>query len=171
MLHTSVVTAIAAAGFLAGTCVNSAMVTVQRPNANLAATNITPIETKFDEPKGAHREIVRSSDGLFYLDAKVNGEIVRFVVDTGASVVVLTGDDANRLGLDDKLGAEDRMRTAGGSAPMRWSKLDTIEAAGRQLSRIDVAVAGAELKVSLLGQNVLSQLGTVSFKGDKLVIN
>src|SRR6185295_1508387 len=54
------------------------------------------------EPAGngiASREIARSADGHFYLDAQVNGAQVRFLVDTGASMVALTPADAQRAGI------------------------------------------------------------------------
>lgn len=43
--------------------------------------------------------IERESNGHFYVYAKVNGELVRFLVDTGASGVALTTEDAQRVGL------------------------------------------------------------------------
>src|SRR5438045_856312 len=47
----------------------------------------------------ASREIPRSPDGHFYLDAQVNGAQVHFLVDTGASMVALTAADAQRAGI------------------------------------------------------------------------
>ena len=45
-------------------------------------------------------EIVRGADRHFHLTLKVNGQNVRFIVDTGASEIVLTQDDAARVGID-----------------------------------------------------------------------
>jgi hypothetical protein len=44
-------------------------------------------------------DLERSSSGHFYTYAKVNGELVKFVVDTGADVVALTKEDAERVGM------------------------------------------------------------------------
>jgi len=41
----------------------------------------------------------RGPDGHFYADAQVNGTTIRFLVDTGASLVVLTREDAQRAGI------------------------------------------------------------------------
>src|SRR5688572_3277111 len=41
----------------------------------------------------------RERNGHFYVNAKVNGELVRFIVDTGASGVALTAEDAERVGI------------------------------------------------------------------------
>ena len=47
------------------------------------------------------REVVieRKSDGHFYADAMVNGQLVRFLVDTGATGVALTAKDARHVGI------------------------------------------------------------------------
>ena len=47
----------------------------------------------------ADAAIARSADGHFYADLMVNGAPVHFLVDTGASVVALTRDDAQKVGL------------------------------------------------------------------------
>ena len=54
-------------------------------------------------------------DGHFYIDSRVNGQGVRFLVDTGASVVALSPDDAERIGFDrTRLNFSQRLHTAGG---------------------------------------------------------
>ena len=45
---------------------------------------------------GGEKVVTRSADGLFYLSAVVNGVVVRFLVDTGATIIVLTAADAAR---------------------------------------------------------------------------
>ena len=53
-------------------------------------------------------------DGHFYIDSRVNGQGVRFLVDTGASVVALSPDDAERIGFDrTRLNFSQRLHTAG----------------------------------------------------------
>src|SRR5438128_1340017 len=47
----------------------------------------------------APRELRRAPDGHFYADAQINGTTIHFLVDTGASVVVLSREDAQRAGL------------------------------------------------------------------------
>jgi len=112
---------------------------------------------------------VRSSDGLFYITAHVNGKPLRFLVDTGASVVVLTGADAKTAGL--QIGSAHynaNVQTVGGSAQMAWATLDRLEVAGRQVPNLKAAVVANGLGVSLLGQNAISRLGAITIEGDKL---
>ena len=42
---------------------------------------------------------IRQPNGHFYVDGTVNGQSVRFLIDTGATSVALTADDASRIGL------------------------------------------------------------------------
>ena len=117
----------------------------------------------------AEQDIPRAKDGLFYVDVLINGQSIRFLVDTGANVVVLTGADAARLGIQAECGAfGPRMATAGGSAPMAWARLDHVRLAGREVHGVKAAVVQSGLPVSLLGQSGLSQLGSVTIEGDRL---
>src|SRR5947207_255819 len=59
--------------------------------------------------------LAADSRGHFFAEAAVNGIALRFVVDTGASVVVLSAQDASRLGLDWRKGARRMMQTANGA--------------------------------------------------------
>ena len=126
----------------------------------------SPIDARKDD--GTTR-IPRADDGLFYVWGEVNGIRVRFLVDTGASVTVLTRRDAQRVGVEIDHGqAETRMRTASGSAHMQWARMDRVRLAGRELSDLDAAVMTDGPAVSLLGQNLLTKLGTVTIDGNQL---
>lgn len=139
-----------------------------QPSAHLANTG--PADQS-DSIKLSSRVIERASDGLFYLTARVNGAPVRFVVDTGASYVVLRREDAVRAGLDpDGSGARDTLKTASGRTAMRWDQVQHMGIAGNQLNNVRVAVMQDGLHVSLLGQNALARLGPVVLDGNRLTI-
>lgn len=112
----------------------------------------------------------RASDGLFYATALVNGERIRFLVDTGASVVTLTADDARKLDImpESQTG---HAETANGRATFGWTDIDTIEVAGKHVEDVRAAVLSKDAGVSLLGQNLLARLGTVRLKDDELLID
>lgn len=115
--------------------------------------------------------ISRSKDGLFYLDAHIGGQPVRFLVDTGANVTVLTRGDAERLGLTGNAMRSATMETAGGPTSMRWTKIPQMHVANKPITNVDAAVIEQGIKVSLLGQNVLSRLNGMTFTGDQLQIH
>ena len=112
-----------------------------------------------------------SADGHYYLSAAVNGVPVRFVVDTGATDLVLTQHDAQRTGFDlDKISFHGTARTANGlirTAPVR---IDEIDIGGIRDKNVRAVVNGGELDSSLLGMSYLSRFGTVTFSDGKLIL-
>jgi aspartyl protease family protein len=97
--------------------------------------------------------------GHFFADAVVNGQPVRFVVDTGASVVVLSGSDASRLGIDWRKGSPARMQTANGATTGYHVKLQSVRVGGIELQNIDGVVVEQGLgSFGLLGMSFLNRL-------------
>lgn len=141
------------------------------PNAPaVKAPSSTPIATASYIPD-SDKVIERSDDGHFYVDAEVNGQLVHFLVDTGATVVVLTMADAKHVGLPF---APERFTIVGrGASGDTRGELITIGrvAIGRK-EAFDVkgVVLDEGLDVSLLGQSFLSRVGTVVIDGDKMVL-
>ena len=116
----------------------------------------------------APRELRRGPDGHFYAEAQVNGTTIRFLVDTGASVVVLTHADAQRAGLH--FPAERSMAMGvGGPIEVIPVTLDRIAVGGIEARGVQAAVA-EELPVSLLGQSYLQRVGSVEIRGDTMVL-
>ncbi|MEP4783562.1 MAG: TIGR02281 family clan AA aspartic protease, partial [Erythrobacter sp.] len=72
----------------------------------------TQSEASSDWFAGGHT-LTREGDGHFYASANIDGASVHMMVDTGASVIALTGDDAMAIGLD---WDEDEVRHIGSSA-------------------------------------------------------
>lgn len=117
------------------------------------------------------RTLYRAQDGLFYVNARVNGFPVKFLVDTGATMVVLTPADAQKIGIVPDDAAEMRkMETAAGLSAVRSLTLDKVEVEGHKVEGVEAAIMPRGLGVSLLGQNLLSQLGTITLSGDELYI-
>ena len=107
----------------------------------------------------------------FVADALVNGTHVRFMVDTGASDVALTADDARRLGIDlTKLAYTLPYSTANGTAMAAPVTLDEIDIAGIRVRNVRASVSRDGLTQSLLGMSFLDQLRGFEFQGDRLVL-
>ena len=113
----------------------------------------------------------RESNGHFYTHAKVNdGGLVHFVVDTGASVVALTVDDARRLGIPVNP-SEFTVVGEGASGLVRGKDvmLKSVEIDGKRVENVrGVILEGSRL--SLLGQAYLSRMGEVEMSGDYMVL-
>jgi len=120
---------------------------------------------------GSERVIARSADGLFYVSAAVNGVAVRFLVDTGATTIVLTAADAARAGV--LPGPEEfhhQAATAGGNTAMARVRLARVGVGQSERRGVDAAITSAGLGVSLLGQSWLSQMGSMTIAGDRMVL-
>ena len=113
--------------------------------------------------------ISKAPDGLFYMSGMINGTAVRFLIDTGANMVILTSNDARRLGLASSTSRMNgKIETAGGQSQMGRVSLDAVDVAGHHIESVEAAVMPDGLRVSLLGQNLLSKLGQISIAGDEL---
>ena len=116
----------------------------------------------------ASQELERAPDGHFYAEAQVNGARVRFMIDTGATFVALTRDDAQRAGIP--LGSTRATAIgAGGPVEVIPVTIDRLAIGALAATQVQGAVAD-ELGVSLLGQSFLSQVGTVEIHGDRMVL-
>ncbi|HEY5721976.1 MAG TPA: TIGR02281 family clan AA aspartic protease [Allosphingosinicella sp.] len=114
--------------------------------------------------------LARAPDSHFYADAQVNGASVRFLVDTGATSVVLTGEDARRAGIGG--GDYTALGTgAGGQIRLMPVQVGRLSLGPVALDNVAVLVAeDGKLQVSLLGQSFLQRAGTVTIEGDRLTL-
>jgi aspartyl protease family protein len=100
-------------------------------------------------------------DGHYWADAKVNSAQVHFLVDTGASVVALTKQDARRIGVNIRSGGQfARMSTANGEITVPVVTLKRIRIGNVEVTNVDAVVIEEGLSTSLLGMSFLSQLKT-----------
>ncbi|MEE9434577.1 MAG: TIGR02281 family clan AA aspartic protease [Sphingorhabdus sp.] len=113
----------------------------------------------------------RESDGHFYADVGVNGQELRFMVDTGATAIALTGADADALGL---YWDEDDLVVVGrGVSGDVWGKpvmIDNMQLGSLTVSNVPAAIIPSGLDTSLLGQAFLKQIDNVNISGDRMVL-
>jgi aspartyl protease family protein len=112
-----------------------------------------------------------SQDGHFYLNVKINGVPVRFMIDTGASDIVLSLEEAKRVGIDvKKLRFDKTYQTANGKSFGSMVVLDEITVADVIFRKVSASVNSAEMGTSLLGMRFLRQFRKYEFYQDKLVL-
>lgn len=108
--------------------------------------------------------------GYFIADAQVNGQAVRFVVDTGATTISLPAGEARRLDIDYRKGRRVTMSTANGMAPGYLVRLDSVRVGNLAVSDVEaVVVEGDKLPAALLGMNFLSRM-TMKREGDIMTL-
>lgn len=108
------------------------------------------------EPSAA---VLKGADGHFWAEGQVNGEPVRFLVDTGATAVALTPADAERLGFRPQdLNYSHRVTTAGGRSRAAAVTLSSVSVSGARLDDVRALVIEKGLDTSLLGMSYLGRL-------------
>lgn len=113
----------------------------------------------------------RTKDGHFHAMAEVNGLPVQFLVDTGASVVTLSRDDAERAGLNPEgLSFSQRFNTANGTAFGAPVRIQRLSIGGFVLNDVRGAVMESGLTGSLLGMSFLERLSSYAVEGDTLTL-
>ena len=127
-------------------------------------------ETTMSAASALEVTLERNSDRHFYADADVNGKPVRFLVDTGASEIALTEDDAKKVGIDvDPSKYELIGQGASGIVRGQYIDLDQIEIGGiRESNAKAVVVQGAN--VSLLGQPFLENVDEIVIRKGEMVL-
>ena len=117
-------------------------------------------------------KVPRSADGHYHLRVAVNDVPVEFVVDTGATSVVLTRKDAERVGLDpNDLAFIGRANTANGTVRTAPVRLATMSLGPITDRNVPASVNEGELFQSLLGMSYLQRWSRVSIEGEKLVLS
>ena len=143
------------------------------PAADTAAAIVARQESATEPPSFA-REVRLKADprGHFILDAAINDRPASFMADTGATLVVLTYEDAARLGLSPhSLDFSGYAQTANGVSRVAPVMLDRVRV--DDIVVRDVAAAVAEkgaLDTNLLGMSFLSRLKSFQMQGHELVL-
>ena len=122
---------------------------------------------------GAGRiEVPRSPDGHFYLVARLDGTAVRFIVDTGASDIVLTRADAARLGIDTgALAFVGRATTANGPVRTAYARVGEMRLGDIVDRDVPVSINDGAMEESLLGMSYLRRFERMEIAGNTLVLS
>jgi aspartyl protease family protein len=126
-------------------------------------------EPQFSSQDGSI-ELQRDDDGHFYADVRINGTDLHMIIDTGASIIALSRNDARMAGLATSIGMNDVVgRGADGEVHGEVVRLDNVELGPLSAQGLDAIVLNSG-EQSLLGQSFLSKFSSVEIKGDKMVL-
>ncbi|AKS46380.1 aspartyl protease family protein [Octadecabacter temperatus] len=133
-------------------------------SSNFVQREPTFIDSRIEVPKGA--------DNHFRLTLRINDVPIDFLVDTGASQVVLTREDAKRVGLDpENLAFIGTAFTANGEVATAPVRLDTVDLGDMRDTRVRASVNSGEMESSLLGMSYLSRFESIEIRRDVLILN
>ena len=113
----------------------------------------------------------RRRDGHYYVTAEVEGVPVDFLVDTGASMIALTYEDAERIGLRPaQLDYSMRAQTANGVALFAPVTLEDVAIEQLEIDDVRAAVAQSDMGMSLLGMSFLGRVDRFEVEDGDLIL-
>jgi aspartyl protease family protein len=96
--------------------------------------------------------------GHFAAAGSLNGYPMTFLVDTGATAIAISADEARRIGIDYKSGQAVGVSTAAGVVPAWRVKFNTVKVGGIAVNQVDGMVVESGLNVPLLGMSFLNRM-------------
>lgn len=115
--------------------------------------------------------VPKARDSHYYLTLEVNDAPVRFVVDTGATDMVLTQADARRAGIaPDSLTYLGTANTANGQVRTAYVRLDRVALAHVTDTDVGAVVNAGDMQQSLLGMGYLQRWGRIEISGGELIL-
>lgn len=115
----------------------------------------SPVSVGQRSGSGGRVVLKADSRGHFVNSGTINGRVMQYMVDTGASTVAIGRNDADRMGLNYAAGQPVRMSTANGVAQGWRMKLDSVRIGDVEVRGVDAVVTSAPMPFVLLGNNFL----------------
>ena len=107
--------------------------------------------------KGNRIVLVAGTGGHFMTAGQINGKAVQFMVDTGATSVAMGAQDAERTGINFRIGQPVMMSTANGSVQGYRIKLDSVRVGDVEVFGVDAVVTPQPMPYMLLGNSFLTR--------------
>jgi len=142
------------------------------PARSAATDNVQLAAATTPQWSGSDMALGREPDGHFYAKVKVDGSDYRMLVDTGATVVALTGEDARAMGLAwDPNAVAPVARGAGGPVYGVATTVPDMTVGDFEARDVPAVIIPEGLGISLLGQSFLSHVPNVAISNDKLTLS
>jgi len=123
-------------------------------------------------PAGDHAmALSEDAEGAFHVIGRVNGQPVNFLVDTGASDIVLSPADARRLGVDvSGLSFTRTYETANGIGEGAAWTATSLEVGQIHLGNVAMSINQAPMSTSLLGMTFFKQIDSFEIKDNQMIL-
>jgi aspartyl protease family protein len=116
-------------------------------------------------------EIPLGRDGHYHLTLRLNDQPVDFVIDTGATDLVLSLADARRIGLDPAaLVFSGQATTANGVVRTARVRIPKVEIGGAVETDVPASVTEGEMDGSLLGMSYLTRFARIEITGNRMIL-
>ena len=139
----------------------------------LALGNRLLLETRggvIEEHGPGEVRIRQSPDGHFWVNADLNGEKVRFLVDSGATTTSVSREVAERVGIEPRPGLRAMVRTANGVVMVDRGRAEILQIGSIERRNVAVHVSEAFGDMNVIGMNFLSSLSGWGVEGRTLIL-
>jgi aspartyl protease family protein len=146
-----------------------------KPHAEAHMVDAAPPSGVDSQPQAAILQdaavqLKRDSNGHFYADVEINGTPVHMLVDTGATAVALSRDDARKAGIATSIGMPDVVgEGADGSVHGEYVTIERMNLGSTRAEQIHAIVLNGG-EQSLLGQDFLQKFASVEIHGDTMTL-
>ena len=114
------------------------------------------IQGNFKKPDRSVSKIYADFQGMYYIEGLINGRPIRFLVDTGATYVTMSGDHATNMGIDYRKGHQSFAHTAAATVPVWEVTLDSVSVGGIKVPNVKATIIeGSQPYDALLGNSFL----------------
>lgn len=140
-----------------------------RDNLGLVAARLRAEALGTPVTQGRETRIPMAIDGHFWVDAMVNGKRVKFLVDSGATMITLDRTTARSLGVEISAGRDQYVRTGNGIIRVASGRADTLTVGGIKRRDVGIQITDHD-DLNVLGMNFLSSLSRWGVEGRWLVL-
>lgn len=119
---------------------------------------------------GEALEIKQALDGHFWVDGTINGQKVRFLVDSGATTTSISVDTARRAGIEPRGGLPAIVRTANGTVTVERGRAERLRIGHIERENVAVHISEGFGEVNVLGMNFLSSLSGWGVERNRLIL-
>jgi aspartyl protease family protein len=119
---------------------------------------------------GETLEIKQALDGHFWVDGAINGQAVRFLVDSGATTTSISVDTARRAGIEPRGGLPAIVRTANGTVTVERGRAERLRIGHIERENVAVHISEGFGDVNVLGMNFLSSLSGWGVERNRLIL-
>ena len=109
-------------------------------------------------------------DGHFWVEARLNGENVRFLIDSGATTTSISRDTAERVGIEPQSGFPALVKTANGTVPVERGRAEILRVGNIERRNLAVHISEAFGDMNVIGMNFLSSLKSWGVEGRTLIL-
>lgn len=135
-----------------------------------APVQLNTVNPGLKSPNGKKISLTADSGGHFKSQGMINGQVMQFMLDTGATLVAIGRPDADRMGLAYLANPQVAMSTANGSTAAWPLKLSTLRVGDVEVYDVDAVVLSNALPYVLLGNSYLSRF-QMRQVGDQMVLD